>query len=77
MSGKKNVHTTYNKAADNWRNISEGASKPSKVFDTKAEAQAAGRQIAINNKVEHLIHNQDGQIRQRNSYGNDPESSKG
>ncbi len=76
MSGK-NVHTTYSKSAGNWRNISEGANKPSKVFETKAEAQAAGRQIAINNKVEHLVHNQNGQIGQRNSYGHDPESSEG
>lgn len=75
--GAKNVHTTYNKAADNWRNISEGASKPSKVFDTKAQAQAAGRQIAINNKVEHLVHKVNGQIGARNSYGNDPRKSRG
>jgi hypothetical protein len=68
---KKNVHTTYNKQEKNWRNISEGATKPSKVYDTKAEAQAAGRQQAIKNKSEHLIHNQGGKISQRNSYGND------
>lgn len=73
----KNVHTTYNKAAGNWRNISEGATKPSKVFETKAEAQTAGRQIAINNKAEHLVHKQDGTIGARNSYGNDPRRSKG
>ena len=73
----KNVHTTYNKQAGNWRNVSEGASKPSKVYETKAEAQAAGRQIASNNKVEHLIHNQNGQIAQRNSYGNDPQKVQG
>lgn len=75
--GKTNVHTTYNKSEQNWRNISEGASKPSKVFETKAEAQAAGREIAVNRGVEHLVHNQDGRIAQRNSYGNDPVESKG
>lgn len=67
----KNIHTTYNKQAENWRNVAEGATKPSKVFETKSEAQVAGRQQAINNKSEHLIHNQDGKISQRNSYGND------
>lgn len=76
MSGK-NVHTTYSTSAGNWRNISEGASKPSRVYETKAEAQAAGRQIAINNKVEHVVHNQNGQIGSRNSYGNDPRKSRG
>jgi hypothetical protein len=73
----KNIHTTYNHQAQNWRNISEGASKPSKVFETKAEAQAAGRQQAINSKAEHIIHNESGKISQRNSYGNDPFPPKG
>lgn len=68
---QKNVHTTYNKSASNWRNIREGASKPSKVYDSKSQAQADGRRMAINLKSEHLIHNQDGKIGQRNSYGND------
>ena len=44
----KNVHTTYNSNAKNWRNITEGATKPAKVYDTKAEAQApAGRWLLI------------------------------
>lgn len=73
----KNIHTTYNHQARNWRNVSEGASKPSKTFDTKAQAQAAGRQQAINNKSEHIIHNENGKISQRNSYGNDPFPPKG
>lgn len=75
--GKHNIHTTYNAKSHDWRNTSEGATKPSKVFDNKAEAQAAGRQIAVNNKVEHLIHNQDGKIASRNSYGSDPREIKG
>jgi Uncharacterized protein conserved in bacteria (DUF2188) len=68
---RKNVHTTYNSNAKNWRNVTEGASKPSKVYETKAEAQAAGRIMAINNKAEQLIHNKDGKISERNSYGHD------
>jgi hypothetical protein len=28
-------------------------------------------------KVEHIIQNKDGQVGERNSYGNDPRSSKG
>lgn len=72
MSSKKNIHTTYNQTAGNWRNVSEGASKPAKVYPTKAEAQAAGRQTAINNKTEHIIHDKNGKIAERNSYGHDP-----
>lgn len=77
MANKKNVHTTYSNKANNWRNISEGSARPIKTYETKNQAQTAGRQIAKNNKVEHLIHNQDGQIGLRNSYGNDPVNSKG
>jgi hypothetical protein len=67
----KNVHTTYNKSAGNWRNVREGASRPAKTYDTKSQAQTNGRRMAINQKSEHLIHNQDGKISQRNSYGKD------
>ena len=77
MGSKSNIHTTYNKDAGNWRNIREGAGKPAKVFDTKADAQAAGRIMAKNSKVEQFIHNKDGKIGQRNSYGNDNYPPKG
>lgn len=77
MARKGNIHTTYNSDAGNWRNISEGASRPAKVYETKQEAQAAGRASAIQNGVEHLIHNQNGQISMRNSYGNDPRERRG
>lgn len=69
--GKTNVHTTHSSQNDNWRNISEGAKRPIAVYPTKAEAQAAGREIARQRGVEHLIHNENGQIKQRNSYGKD------
>lgn len=71
MAKKPNVHTTHNNQDDKWRNISEGASRAIKLYDTKAEAQAAGREIARERGVEHLIHNENGQIKQRNSYGKD------
>ena len=73
----KNVHTTYNQAAGNWRNISEGASRPIKTYQTKQEAQSAGRQIAMERHVEQLIHDKDGKIAERNSYGHDPRDIKG
>ncbi|QQS18176.1 DUF2188 domain-containing protein [Candidatus Saccharibacteria bacterium] len=76
MAGKQ-VHTTYSKQAGNWRNVSAGSSRPAKVYDTKVQAQTAGRQQAINNKTEHVVHNQNGQIASRNSYGGDPHPPKG
>ena len=46
-----------------------GGSSPfqSKVHRAKAEAQAAGRETAKRDHVEHLIHNADGEIGSRNS----------
>ncbi len=74
---KPNIHTTYNKEERNWRNITEGAQRPAAVYKNKAEAQATGREMAINRKVEQLIHDKNGQIKQRNSYGHDPRNIKG
>jgi hypothetical protein len=39
---------------------------------TKAEAVAAGRLQAMARKTEHVIHNEDGTISEKNSYGDDP-----
>ena len=60
-----------------WKNRPQGNERASNVHDTKADAQAAGREMAIDRKVEHYIKNMDGKIGQKNSYGNDPRSSKG
>ena len=77
MGHKPNIHTTFNKQASNWRNVSEGATRPGKVYATKEQARAAGREMAIKRNVEHLIHNKDGGIGARNSYGHDPRDIKG
>jgi hypothetical protein len=37
----------------------------------------AGRDLARSRKTEHVIHNLDGKIGERNSYGNDPASRPG
>lgn len=39
---------------------------------TKHVAVAAGREEAMRRKTEHVIHNEDGSIAERNSYGSDP-----
>ena len=60
-----------------WVNKVEGNSRPSNIHDTKDEAQREGREMAIRNKVEHLIHNQDHWVEERNSYRSDPASRVG
>lgn len=75
MAGKKPFHTVPH--GDGWANRREGAARVSKTYDNKAEAQSAGRDTARREKTEHFIHNRDGQIAQRNSYGNDPNPPKG
>ncbi len=72
---KPPVHTVPH--GDGWANKRAGSDRVSKVFPTKAEAQAAGRQTAMNDSVEHIIHNLDGKIGGRNSYGNDPHPPTG
>lgn len=72
---KKNVHTVPHD--DGWANRRAGADRVSKTFDTKREAQIAGRETAKREGVEHLIHNKDGQFGGRQSYGGDPHPPKG
>ena len=75
MAKKPPVHTVpYD---DGWANRREGASRVSKVFEMKREAQQAGRDTAQRERTEHVIHKQDGTIGEKNSYGNDPRPPKG
>lgn len=75
MAKKPPVHTV--KHEEGWANRREGADRVSKVFDTKAEAQAPGRETARGEQTKHVIHKADGKIGERNSYGNDPHPPKG
>jgi hypothetical protein len=45
-----------------WKNRVEGGQKASNTAQTKAEAQAVGRQMAIDRGVEHVIKKLDGAI---------------
>lgn len=47
------------------------------MFATQEEAISTGTERARHDKVESLIHGQDGQIRERNSFGHDPRDTKG
>ncbi len=62
---------------DGWQVKGEGSARATIVTPTQAEAIKVGREIAMNNRSELMIHGQNGQIRQKNSYGNDPYPPKG
>ncbi|TLM80793.1 DUF2188 domain-containing protein [Pseudarthrobacter sp. NamE5] len=61
-----------------WKNKREGSDRPFGTgYGTKDEAIAAGRDAAKADKVEHVIKNENGQIGEKNSYGNDPRNVPG
>ncbi len=69
------IHTVPSN--DGWANRRAGSKRASGLFGTQAEAIDAARRTAERVHLEHVIHGQDGQIRERNSYGNDPKDRKG
>ncbi|GAB2734387.1 DUF2188 domain-containing protein [Nocardioides pakistanensis] len=62
---------------DQWWNRVEGQDAKTGPYATKDEAVSEGRDLARQKKVEHIIRNLDGQIGERNSYGNDPRDIPG
>jgi hypothetical protein len=46
-------------------------------YPTQGEAIEAGKRLARGNRSEHIIHERDGRIRQRDSYGRDPFPPRG
>ena len=64
------IHTVWKDGE--WQNEVEGGDRIPGDYATKDEAVEAGRSRAFADGTEHVIHNQDGTISERNSYGNDP-----
>jgi len=60
-----------------WQVKGAGNTKATKVVPTQKEAISVAREITINQKSEVVIHGKNGQIRDKNSYGNDPRNVKG
>lgn len=71
----KNQHVVTH--GDDWAVRGEGNSRVTSVHSTQQEAIEHAREIARNQQAELLIHGTNGQIRERNSYGNDPFPPKG
>ena len=61
---------------DGWAIRREGGKRVTSVHGTQTEAIARAREIAQNQRSEVVIHRRDGKIRDSDSYGNDPRSSR-
>jgi Uncharacterized protein conserved in bacteria (DUF2188) len=71
----KNVHVV--KRGNNWGVVTAGSEKAVKITNTQKDTIDIGKSIAKNQKSELIIHGTDGKIREKNSYGNDPQTTKG
>ncbi|WP_421977510.1 DUF2188 domain-containing protein [Roseivirga seohaensis] len=60
------------KHPDGWPVKGVNNERATKVTRTQSEAISIARGIAINQKAEVVIHKPNGQIRDKDSYGNDP-----
>ena len=72
---KDNVHVVPR--GDGWAVRRDAAKRDSFHLDSQEEAIARAKVIAEREKVELIVHRQDGVIRDSTSYGNDPNPPKG
>lgn len=71
----KNIHVV--KSGDQWAVKEEKNPSPLAQLRTQKDAIQYARDIAKIYQSELFIHGEDGKIRDRNSYGNDPYPPKG
>lgn len=55
-----------------WAVHGEGNQRDTALYNTQKEAISHARSIAINQKSEVIVQRPNGQIRSKDSYGNDP-----
>jgi uncharacterized protein YdaT len=67
---KQNQHVVPH--GDDWAVRGEGNSRVTSIHDTQGGAIDAARDISERGNSEVVIHRPNGQIRDRDSYGNDP-----
>ena len=75
MSKGKNQHVV--KHSDGWAVKGANNEKATKVTETKKEAIGIAKNIAKNQASELIIHGKNGQIQEKNTYGNDAYPPKG
>ena len=76
MPNKRN-HRVSTRPDGKWAHQREGSQRASGLYDTQREARDVARQGAIQDGGELLVQRPNGQIRERNTYGNDPYPPKG
>ncbi|RUV80339.1 MAG: DUF2188 domain-containing protein [Mesorhizobium sp.] len=72
---KRNQHVVPHPGG--WAVKGAGNQKATSVHSTQREAIGAARELARNQGSEMFIHGENGRIRERNTYGNDPFPPKG
>jgi uncharacterized protein YdaT len=75
MSKGKNQHVVRH--PDGWAVRGAGNERVTRVTNTQREAIEIAREIAQNQHSELFVHGRNGQIRERDSFGNDPFPPKG
>ena len=73
---RKNQHVTPHPGGG-WQVKGAGNSRATVRTSTQSQAQAIAREIAKNQGSEVVIHRTNGQIRAKDSYGNDPFPPRG
>lgn len=71
----KNQHVVPHR--DGWAVKGAGNERATRVVETQREAIGIARDSARKQQTELFVHRENGQIRERNSYGNDPFPPKG
>jgi hypothetical protein len=75
MSKKPNHHVVPHNGE--WAVRREGSERVSRTYPTQREAIDGGRNISRNQNTELVIHRPNGQIRDKDSHGNDPYPPQG
>ena len=73
---QNSIHVTLHKDGG-WQVKTAGATKAAKRTSTQKEGITHATKQAKNNGSELYIHNKQGKIREKNSYGNDPFPPRG
>ncbi len=63
--------------SNGWAVKRAGASRDTKVFQSQSEAIDFAKGVAKRHQSELFIHSREGRIRERNTYGKDPNPPKG
>jgi hypothetical protein len=72
---RKSYHVVAN-SAGGWSVRKEGADKAERVFSVKGAAISFARSVTRRTGGEIVIHSADGRIRDKNTYGRDPNPPK-